>query len=59
MLPEALERTGTPRGQVAILYQAAWIGDAVAEGARRHGFEIIRADTNALYPRGSLLMRWL
>lgn len=59
VLPEALERTGAPRGQVAILYQAAWIGDAVAEAARRHGLEMIRADTNALYPRGSPLMRWL
>lgn len=59
ILPDALERTGVARGQVAILYQAAWIGDAVAEAARRHGFEIIRADGNALYPRGSPLMRWL
>ena len=59
VLPQSLARTGVPRGQVAILYQAAWVGDAVAEAARRHGFEIIRADTNALYPRGSPLMRWL
>jgi superfamily I DNA/RNA helicase len=42
-----------------VLYPAAWIGDAVAEAARRHGFDVIRSDTNALYPRGSTLMRWL
>ena len=46
-------------GDVAVLYQAAWIGDAAADAAQRHGFEIVRADTNALYPRGSAVMRWL
>src|SRR5262249_21710200 len=59
VLPDALERTGVRHGDIAILYQAAWIGDAVADAARQHGYEIIRADTNALYPRGSLIMRWL
>ena len=59
VLPEALRRTGVPRGQVGILYQAAWIGDAIEEAARKHGFEMIRADRNALYPRGSPLLRWL
>lgn len=59
ILPQALERTSVPPGQVAILYQAAWIGDAVAEAARRHGVEMFGSDTNALYPRGSPLMRWL
>ena len=59
VLPDALVRTGVPRGQVAILYQAAWIGDAIEEAARQHGFEMIRADKNALYPRGSPLLRWL
>ena len=59
VLPAALVRTGVRRGQVAILYQAAWIGDAVEEAAQRHGFEMIRADRNALYPRGSRLLRWL
>ena len=59
VLPDSLVRTGVPRGNVAILYQAAWIGDAVEEAARQHGFEIIRADKNALYPRGSRLLRWL
>jgi len=42
-----------------VLYPAAWIGDAVADAARRRGFDVIRSDTNALYPRGSTLMRWL
>ena len=59
VLPDALMRTGVPRGQVAILYQAAWIGDAIEEAARQHRFEMIRADKNALYPRGSPLLRWL
>ena len=59
ILPEALQRTGAQAGDVAILYQAAWIGDAVADAAQRHGFEIVRADANALYPRGSTVMRWL
>ena len=59
IMPAALERTGVRYGEIAILYQAAWIGDAVANAARVHGYEIIRADTNALYPRGSTVMRWL
>ena len=59
VLPDSLVRTGVSRSNVAILYQAAWIGDAVEEAARQHGFEIIRADKNALYPRGSALPRWL
>nr|WP_321440365.1 ATP-dependent helicase [uncultured Hyphomonas sp.] len=44
---------------VAILYPAAWIGDAVAEAAEDMGYSIVRADTNALYPRSSKLLRWL
>ena len=59
LLPAALERTAARPGDIAVLYQAAWIGDAVAEAARQHGFDTIHADTNALYPRGSPLMRWL
>ena len=60
VLPGAFERISelTP-GQIAILYPAAWIGDSVADEAERHGFEIIRTDRNAPYPRGSPLMRWL
>jgi len=59
MVPDILARTGISPGQAAVLYPAAWIGDAVADAARRHGFDVIRSDTNALYPRGSTLMRWL
>lgn len=47
------------RGRVAILYPAAWIGDSIAEAARRHGFDFIRTDGNALYPRFSRVLRWL
>jgi ATP-dependent DNA helicase UvrD/PcrA len=59
LVPEILARTGVSPGQAAILYPAAWIGDAVADAARQHGFDIVRSDTNALYPRGSTVMRWL
>lgn len=59
-LPAALTRMqGVPLGQIAILYPAAWIGDAVADAAQRHGFGTIRSDGNALYPRSSRVMRWL
>lgn len=46
-------------GDVAILYPAAWIGDAVAKAAESHSLAFVRTDTNALYPRSSRLMRWL
>ncbi|TBC79489.1 UvrD-helicase domain-containing protein [Rhizobium ruizarguesonis] len=47
------------RGNIAILYAAAFIGDAVAAAAAAHGFSFVRADTNALYPRSSRIMRWI
>ncbi len=50
---------GIQIGEIAILYPAAWIGDAVASAAAQHGYRFIRTDTNALYPRSSPLMRWL
>jgi superfamily I DNA/RNA helicase len=59
VLPDILVRTGIRPGHVAVLYPEAWIGDAVAEAARRHRFDVIRCDKNALYPRGNLVMRWL
>jgi len=46
-------------GDIAILYPAAWIGDVVARAAQARGHGFVRADTNALYPRSSRLMRWL
>jgi DNA helicase-2/ATP-dependent DNA helicase PcrA len=46
-------------GQIAVLYPAAFIGDDVANVAAAAGYSIIRTDGNALYPRGSRLMRWL
>lgn len=45
--------------EIAILYPAAWIGNAVAEAAEEHGFAYLRTDGNAPYPRSSRLMRWL
>ena len=46
-------------GEIAILYPAAWIGDAVAEAAKEHGFPTIRTDGNSIYPRASRVMRWV
>ena len=46
-------------GLIAILYPAAWLGNAVAEAAQGYGFAVVRSDNNALYPRSSPLMRWL
>jgi superfamily I DNA/RNA helicase len=60
VIPEAQARIeDLTLGEIAILYPAASIGDAVQEAADRHGFETIRTDNKALYPRGSALMRWL
>ncbi len=60
LLPEALSRHASLEpGDVAILYPAAWIGDAVATAARDAGISVLRTDGNALYPRNSRLMQWL
>lgn len=60
VIPEISERIPdlTP-GEIAILYPAAYIGDDIANAAHNHGHAVVRADTNALYPRNSRLMRWL
>ncbi|MCB1467499.1 MAG: ATP-dependent helicase [Rhizobiaceae bacterium] len=60
LLPEIQARHADLRlGEIAILYPAAWIGNAIAEAAEDHGFAYLRTDGNALYPRSSRLMRWL
>jgi len=60
LLPQAIERqSGLKGGKIAILYPAAWIGDAVANAAQRFDVPFIRTDGNALYPRFSRVMRWL
>lgn len=60
LLPEALERCdGVGLGDVAVLYQAAYLGDMVADAARGQGLPYVRTDGNALYPRSSRLMQWL
>lgn len=60
VLPNALARIpGVTLGNVAILYPAAWIGDAVFNAAQRQGYGVVRTDGNAHYPRSSRLMRWL
>jgi DNA helicase-2/ATP-dependent DNA helicase PcrA len=48
-----------PNGEIAVLYPAAYIGDHLHEAANAHGYQTVRSDTNALYPRGSRLLRWL
>lgn len=60
VIPEIEKRIPdlTP-GEIAILYPAAYIGDDIADAANNHGYVVVRADTNALYPRNSRLMRWL
>lgn len=60
VIPDISERIPdlTP-GEIAILYPAAYIGDDIANAAHNHGHAVVRADTNALYPRNSRLMRWL
>ena len=60
VLPAAFDRMpDLTLDKIAILYPAAWIGDAVADAAQEHSFEVIRTDGNAVYPRSSRLMRWL
>ena len=60
LLPLALARhPGLGYRDVAVLYPAAWIGDAVASAAHAAGIALVRTDGNALYPRSSRLMQWL
>jgi DNA helicase-2/ATP-dependent DNA helicase PcrA len=53
------QHQGINLGDIGILYPAAWLGDSVADAAQARGIGVIRADTNALYPRSSKLLRWL
>lgn len=60
ILPDVMNRVPELElGQVAILYQAAYIGDDIANRAEAYGYDIVRTDGNALYPRYSRVMRWL
>ena len=60
LIPEIRERRPNINlGEIAVLYPAAFLGDEVASSAAEHGYSVIRTDGNALYPRGSRLMRWL
>ena len=60
LIPEIRERRPNMNfGEIAVLYPAAFLGDEVAKAAAEHGYSVIRTDGNALYPRGSKLMRWL
>lgn len=60
LLPEALDRCdGLGLGDVAVLYQAAYLGDMVADAARALSLPYVRSDASAVYPRSSRLMQWL
>lgn len=60
LLPKALARhPSLCFRDVAVLYPAAWIGDAVARAADAADIAFVRTDGNALYPRSSRLMQWL
>ena len=60
LIPEIrARRPDLKLGEIAVLYPAAFIGDEVASAAADNGYAVIRTDGNALYPRGSRLMRWL
>jgi len=60
LLSRALARNpGLRYGDVAVLYPAAWIGDAVATALQALGVPILRTDGNALYSRSRRLMQWL
>ncbi len=60
LLPQALTRhPDMSIRDVAVLYPAAWIGDAMAGALQAAGVAAIRTDGNALYPHSSRLMQWL
>ncbi|MDC6160144.1 ATP-dependent helicase [Achromobacter xylosoxidans] len=60
LLSEVMARQPELRyGDIAVIYPAAWIGDAVARAAKQAGIPLVRADAKALYPRASRLMQWL
>lgn len=60
LLPAVMERLPDLQlGEIAVLYPAASFGDSLAAAAQEHGYGIVRADTNAIYPRSSRIMRWL
>lgn len=44
---------------IAVLYPAAWIGNAIADVAQQAGIAIMRSDTSSLFPRGSRLLTWI
>lgn len=60
LLPQIRARLPLLRlGDIGVLYHAAYMGDYVAEAAQAAGIPFLRSDGNALYPRGTRLMRWL
>jgi DNA helicase-2/ATP-dependent DNA helicase PcrA len=60
ILPAIRKRNKDLRaGQIAILYSAAFVGDALKIASDEYGVDVIRSDGNAHYPRSSRLMRWI
>ena len=60
LLPDVLNRIpDLTLGNIAILYPDVNIGNKIASIAETLGVDHVRIDRNAMYPRYSLLMRWL
>lgn len=56
VVPDLISR-GFMMEQIAVLYQAAWLGDMVAEALEGAGIPFVRTDRNALVKRSSRLAR--
>lgn len=60
LLPQIQERyPGIQYRDIAILYPAAFIGDALISAANTISIPTIRTDTKSAYPRHSRIMHWL
>jgi superfamily I DNA/RNA helicase len=60
LMPEALARhPGSGYESIAVLYPAAFLGDAISRVARTLDVPVLRTDANAIYPRSSRLMQWI
>lgn len=59
LIPKALKDTTARNiGQIAVLYNDKFLGDAIAAAAAKRGIDFIRVDKNAPYPKTSVT-RWL
>jgi superfamily I DNA/RNA helicase len=59
LIPEALEsKEAGSLGQIAVIYPDKFLGDAIAAAATQRGFDFVRIDKNAPYPK-TPVTRWL